>query len=416
MISYPDELNIIFKKLKDSGIKAIIVGGFVRDSLLGIESKDIDIELYGVTSFTNLEDILKEFGRVNVVGKSFGVCKLKFCDYDLDFSLPRRDNKVDSGHRGFDIELYSNLDFKTAASRRDFTINAIGYDVEEKKILDPFGGAVDLKNKILRAVDLNSFIQDPLRVLRAAQFCARFNLEIEQDLFLTCRNMVSKNMLDELPKERVFEEIKKLLLKSQRPSIGFKLLKEFDTVFYTDNLDVADEIAKQLTADNQTNLVLMLAGLCYNLEQKDTENFIIKLSDEKELLERVVKLTQAYCEIKNIHVDNINDYLLYKLAAKVDIEELLILSSSIYFTKNNSEVYSTGEEIFKRAKELNILKEKLPALLSGKELLKFGLEPSAKFSEILNEAYEAQMQGNFKSYDEALLWLREYISHKASFV
>jgi tRNA nucleotidyltransferase (CCA-adding enzyme) len=409
MISYPDELNIIFEKLKDYDIKAIIVGGFVRDSLLGIESKDIDIELYGVTSFTHLEDILKEFGNVNVVGKSFGVCKLKFYDLDLDFSLPRRDNKVDSGHRGFDIKLYSNLDFKTAASRRDFTINAIGYDVEENKLLDPFNGADDLRDKILRAVDLNSFIQDPLRVLRAAQFCARFNLEIEQDLFLTCRDMVSKNMLDELPKERVFEEIKKLLLKSQRPSIGFKLLKEFGTDIYTDNLDVVDEIAKQLTANNQTDMVLMLAGLCYNFEQKDTEDFIIKLSDEKELLNRVVKLTQSYCEIKNIDVDNINDYLLYKLATKVNIEELLILCSSIYFAKNSSKVYSEGEEIYKRAKELNILKEKLPALLGGKELLKFGLEPSPKFSKILDKAYEAQMHGDFKNYDEALLWLREYL-------
>ncbi|MDO9265971.1 MAG: CCA tRNA nucleotidyltransferase, partial [Sulfurimonas sp.] len=389
MISYPEELNIIFEKLKYSGIKAIIVGGFVRDSLLGIESKDIDIELYGVTSFTHLENILKEFGNVNVVGKSFGVCKLKFCDYDLDFSLPRRDNKVDSGHRGFDIKLYSNLDFKTAASRRDFTINAIGYDVEEKKILDPFGGTDDLRDKILRAVDLNSFIQDPLRVLRAAQFCARFNLEIEQNLFLTCRDMVSKNMLDELPKERIFEEIKKLLLKSRKPSIGFKLLKEFGTVFYTDNLDVVDEIAKQPTVNNQTNLVLMLAGLCYNFKQKDTEDFIIKLSDEKELLDRVIKLTRASSKIENIHVDNINSYLLYKLAAKVNIEELLILSGSIYFAKNNSEVYSGGEEIYKRAKELNILREKLLPLLNGKELLKFGLEPSPKFSEILNEAYEA---------------------------
>lgn len=409
MISYPDELNIIFEKLKDSGIKAIIVGGFIRDSLLGIESKDVDIELYGVTSFVQLEHFLKEFGRVNIVGKSFGVCKLKFCGYDLDFSLPRRDSKVDSGHRGFDVKLYSNLDFKTATSRRDFTINAIGYDVEEKKLLDPFKGADDLRDKILRAVDLNSFIQDPLRVLRAAQFCARFNLKIEQELFLTCRDMVSKNMLDELPKERVFEEIKKLLLKSQRPSIGFKLLKEFGTDIYTDNLDVVDEIAKQLTTNNQTNLVLMLAGLCYNFEKKDTENFIIKLSDEKELLDMVIKLTQTSSEIENLRVDNINDYLLYKLAAKVNIEELLILSSSIYFAKNNSKIYSAGEEIYKRAKELNILKKKLPALLSGKELLKFGLMPSPKFSEILDKAYEAQIHGNFKNYDEALLWLKKYL-------
>ncbi len=410
MINYPDKLNIIFKKLKDSGIKAIIVGGFIRDSLLGIESKDMDIELYGVTSFAQLEHFLKEFGRVNIVGKSFGVCKLKFYDLDLDFSLPRRDNKVDSGHRGFDTKLYSNLDFKAAASRRDFTINAIGYDVEEEKLLDPFKGADDLRDKILRAVDLKSFIQDPLRVLRAAQFCARFNLIIEQDLFLTCKEMVSKNMLNELPKERVFEEIKKLLLKSKIPSIGFRLLKEFGTDIYTDNLHVADEIAKQLTANNQTNLVLMLAGLCYNFEQKDTEDFIIKLSDEKELLDRVIKLTQANSEIENLRVENINDYLLYKLATKVNIEELLILSSSIYFAKNNSEVYSVGEEIYKRAKELNILKKKLPALLSGKELLKFGLKPSPKFSEILDKAYEAQMQGNFKSYDEALLWLKDYLN------
>ena len=409
MISYPDELNIIFEKLKSLNLKPVIVGGFVRDSLLGIESKDIDIELYGVTSFNCVKDILEEFGSVNVVGKSFGVCKLKFYDLDLDFSLPRRDNKVDSGHRGFDIKLYSNLDFKTAAFRRDFTINAIGYDVEENKLLDPFNGADDLRDKILRAVDLNSFVEDSLRVLRAAQFCARFNLEIEQSLFLTCKDMVSKNMLNELPKERIFEEVKKLLLKSQKPSIGFKLLREFGTDIYTDNLNVIDEIAKQLSTDNQTNLVLMLAGLCYNFSQTETEDFILKLSDERELLERVVKLTQAYSEIENIHVNSINDYLLYKLATKVDIDELLVLSSSIYFAKNNSEVYSTGEEIYKRAQELNILKDKLPALLGGKELLKFGLKPSPKFSEILDKAYEAQMHGSFKTYDEALLWLKNYL-------
>ncbi len=409
MISYPNELNIVFEKLKSLGLKPIIVGGFVRDSLLGIKSKDIDIELYGVTSFTQLKDILEEFGSVNVVGKNFGVCKLKFRDYDLDFSLPRVDSKTNSGHRGFEIHIDSNLDFKTAASRRDFTINAIGYEVAEKKLLDPFNGADDLRDKILRAVNLNSFVEDPLRVLRAAQFCARFNLEIEHSLFLTCRDMVLKHMLDELPKERIFEEVKKLLLKSQKPSIGFELLREFGTVFYTDNLDVVDEIAKQLTADNQTNLVLMLAGLCYNFNQTKIEDFILKLSDERELLKRVIKLAKTSSEIDNIYKNGSDNYLLYKLATKVNIDEILILSSSIYFAKNNSKIYSAGEEIYKKAKELNILKEKFPALLSGKELLKFGLKPSPKFSEILNEAYEAQMHGSFKTYDEALLWLKEFL-------
>lgn len=410
MISYPDELNIIFDKLESLNLKPIIVGGFVRDFLLGIESKDIDIELYGVTSFTYLENILKKFGNVNVVGKSFGVCKLKFFDYDLDFSLPRIDNKINFGHRGFEVEVNPNLDFVTAASRRDFTINAIGYDVIEKKILDPFNGVDDLKNKILRAVNKNTFIEDPLRVLRAAQFSARFELQVDKTLSNLCKKMVSNNMLNELPKERVFGEIKKLLLKSQKPSIGFKLLREFGTDIYTDNLSVIDEIAKQLTADNQANLILMLAGLCYNFNKTQTEDFILKLSNEKELLNRVIKLTQASSEIDNIYKNKQSSYLLYKLATKVNIEELLILSSSIYFSKNNSKIYSVGEEIYKKAKELNILKEKLPALLGGKELLKFGLKPSPKFSEILNEAYEAQMHERFKCYDEALIWLKNYLN------
>ena len=136
MIDYPKKLNIIFDKLLSNSIKPIIVGGFVRDFLLDLESKDIDIELYGINSFSKLEKILKEFGDVISVGKSFGVCKLKFNNLDLDFSLPRIDSKIDKGHKGFQIVIDSSLDFKTATSRRDFTINAIGYDVISKKILE----------------------------------------------------------------------------------------------------------------------------------------------------------------------------------------------------------------------------------------------------------------------------------------
>jgi tRNA nucleotidyltransferase (CCA-adding enzyme) len=410
MINYPQKLNPIFDRLKSFDIKPVIVGGFIRDSLLKIESKDIDIELYGTLTFKKLQEILQEFGAVNIVGKSFGVCKLRFEDYDLDFSFPRRDSKIESGHRGFEVTIDSTLDFKTAASRRDFTINAIGYDVIGKKLLDPYNGIGDLKEKILKAVDEKSFAEDPLRVLRAAQFCARFELKIERNLFLTCKDMVSKKMLAQLPKERVFEEIKKLLLKSRKPSLGFELLKEFGTDIYTDNLDVVDEIAKRLSSDNQTNTVLMLAGLCYNFEQKKAEYFISKLSDEKELLKRSLLLVKFHNEIENIYLNNLNDYALYKLAAEANIEELLILSGSIYFAKNESKVYKAGEEVYKRAKDLNILNKKLPPLLGGKELLESGLKPSPKFSKILDASYEAQMQGEFKNYDEALLWLKKYLN------
>lgn len=409
MINYPDKLNIIFNKLKNCSIKPIIVGGYIRDFLLDIESKDIDIEVYGVSSFNELENILKEFGSVNIVGKSFGVCKLYYQDYDLDFSFPRKDNKIKAGHRGFYVEINPNIDFKTASSRRDFTINSIGYDVIEKKILDPFNGLNDLKNSILRAVDLNSFGEDPLRVLRAVQFSTRFNLKIDENLFNICKEMVSEKMLDELPKERIFEEVKKLLLFSKKPSIGFKLLKEFGSDLYTNNISVIDEIAKQMTDNKQTNLALMLAGLCYNFTQTQTENFVLRLTNEKKLLNMITVLINKYNEIDTIYKNGINDYLLYKLAAKAKIKELVILSSSIYFANNNSKIYRAGEEIYKRAKKLNILDKKLPPILMGKDILEFKLKPSPLFSEILHLAYKAQMQGKFHNRRGAKEWLKNYL-------
>ncbi len=405
IIDYPTELDIIFDTLKKSSIKPILVGGYVRDKLLNEESKDIDIELYGVSSLDKVEEILQKFGAVNSVGKSFGVCKLKFEEYELDFSLPRKDNKIKSGHRGFDVKVYSHLDFKTAASRRDFTINAIGYDVIEKKMLDPFGGREDLKNRVLRAVNLESFGQDPLRVLRAAQFCARFNLQIEHNLYLTCKDMVSKNLLSELPKERIFEEIKKLLLKSQKPSIGLKLLEEFGFDIPTKNMFVTDKLAKNLTTNEQTNLVLMLAALCYHFEQTEIEAFFVKLTNEKVLFQRVIALVEFHKKIETLQ----SDYTLYKLATQVNIEELLILSSSIYSANNNTKMVQKCEELYKRVEELGITHKKLSPLVMGRDIVKFGLQPSPNFSKILNEAYEAQMHGKFINYSDAILWLRAYL-------
>lgn len=409
MIRYPHKLDLIFDKLKNNGLRPVIVGGYIRDAILKIKSKDIDIEIYGVLSFEKLQDLLKEFGSVNMVGKSFGVCKLKFEDYDLDFSLPRVDNKVGSGHKGFRVEINPTIDFKTATSRRDFTINSIGYDIIEKKILDPFGGVDDLKKRILKAVNLESFSQDPLRVLRAAQFCARFDLKIEDALFETCKNMVLKNMLAELPKERVFEEIKKLLLKSQKPSVGFELLREFGTNLYTKDAAVTDEIAKRLTSNKQTNLVLMLAGLCHTMEQNEIENFLLQFTNEKEILKRVSELVLGYNKTITANVKNIDDYFLYKLAAAVSIEEFTILSFSICKANDKPKVCQITQIIEKRAKELAVFNKKLPPLLHGKELILCGLKPSPNFKKILEDAYEAQMHSIFQNHAEAMIWLKKYL-------
>ncbi|MDF1878921.1 CCA tRNA nucleotidyltransferase, partial [Sulfurimonas sp. SAG-AH-194-C20] len=198
MFEYPKKLDIIFDKMYSLGIQPIIVGGFIRDKILHTDSKDIDIELYGLDSLEILENTLQEFGHINTVGKSFGVCKLEFYDLDLDFSLPRTDSKVAAGHKGFHVTTNKNLDFKTASSRRDFTINSMGYDVKEKKLLDPFNGQKDIQNKILRSVDIEKFAQDPLRILRGIQFSSRFNFVLDEKLLTLFKILIEKKALQEL--------------------------------------------------------------------------------------------------------------------------------------------------------------------------------------------------------------------------
>lgn len=410
MIEYPKELDPIFNILKKHNAKPIIVGGFIRDNLLKIKSKDIDIEIYGISSFEKLENILKEFGSVNIVGKCFGVCKLNFNDLDLDFSLPRKDNKISSGHKGFEIEVDSTLDFKTASSRRDFTINAIGYDILEKKILDPFNGVIDLKNRILKAVDKTKFIQDPLRVLRAVEFYSRFDLVLDSKLFTLCENMVNKNLLNELPKSRIFGEIQKLILKSPKPSTGFKLLKKLHCFKYfkpIDSLSVKDlnqtlsyldKIKQQRIDSPKLQTILSLAVLCNKFNSAQTTQFITNLSDEKELLKEVLILNKS--NLKNSYTDS----ELYRLATKVTIESFLIYQELIHDSDREF------DDLKQRAITLDILNKKVPPLLQGRDILALGIKPSKEFSKILSLAYELQINMEIKNHKEAIVWLKNYLA------
>lgn len=402
-MDYPRELDTLFDLLQQKNIRPIIVGGYVRDSFLGKTSKDIDIELYGVASLDKVAKILEKFGDINSVGKSFGVCKLRLSGYELDFSLPRKESKIGVGHRGFVVDFYPEIDFKTATSRRDFTINAIGYDVIEKKILDPFGGREDLKKRVLRAVDLLHFADDPLRVLRAAQFCARFELSLQKDLFLLCKEMVTSHLLEQLPKERIFEEIKKLLLKAQKPSLGVQILQDLHFNLPVKKISIVDLLAQHRTTNEQTNLVLMLAGLFYHLDEKEIERILLKLTNEKKLIHKVIVLVRAYQKIEFIK----SDYALYKLATEVKIEEFILLSRAIFSAHNNFAMLQKCEELHQRAGALKIMHQKLPPLLMGRDIVKLGIPPSQKFTHILEEAYEAQMHATFTNYEDALIWLRK---------
>ena len=407
-MNYPSQLKPIFNTLLEQNIKPIIVGGFVRDSLLEIESKDIDIELYNLASLDSLEKILAEFGDVNSVGKSFGVCKLTLKDLDIDFSLPRRDSKISKGHAGFKITTDSSLDFPTATSRRDFTMNAIGYDVSTHKLLDPFNGIDATKSKLISAVDLSKFDEDPLRVLRAIQFASRFEFHLDDALFEKCKTMLQNSVLEELPKERIFEEIKKLLLKSKKPSIGFKLLQELGGFTYFKELASLSDEAFALTlkrldylASLDTKgkrLALMLSLLTQPLQLQERTTFLERFTNKKELLQEVLLFTTI-----RVDVNNFSDYDIYLLATQVTIKTFLYYLEALSLGSDQKQV----EKIKQRAIELNVLEKKAPALLLGRDLISLGLKPSEKFSTILHDAYLAQINALFHTKDEAIEWVKK---------
>ncbi|MDO8583927.1 MAG: HD domain-containing protein [bacterium] len=281
--------------------RALFVGGFVRDALLKHVSKDADMEVYGVAPQV-LEDLLVTLfsGRVIRAGKAFGVLKIPLGEgLDLDVAIPRRETKNGSGHTGFLIDSDPTMSLKDAARRRDFTINAIAVDPLTHELIDPYDGKQDLENSRLCVVDPDTFVEDPLRVYRAIQFAARFDLKVEQASFNIMQLMVERGDLDELSKERVSDEIKKLLLKSPTPSRGFELMKDLGMIerYYPELavlertpqepewhpegnvwihtlmvLDVAAMIIRQENRNfsEQEKLQVMIGALCHDLGKPAT--------------------------------------------------------------------------------------------------------------------------------------------------
>ena len=226
MMDIPAPLHTVLESLMDAGYRPVIVGGSVRDALMGRPVKDYDVEVYGVGSMEILQRLLQPQGRVDAVGRHFGVLKMWFGEDEVDFSLPRTEKKTGAGHRGFAVTTDGGLSYADAARRRDFTINAIGYDVAEGMFFDPFDGQRDLKQGVLRHIDETTFVEDPLRVYRAVQFVARFGMTLADETFALCQKMVKEGRLEELPRERVWAEWRKLLLQSPRPSIGFEWMRK----------------------------------------------------------------------------------------------------------------------------------------------------------------------------------------------
>jgi len=451
----PSSVIKLSQILMEIGARPIVVGGYVRDHFLGVESKDIDIEVYGISSLDVLKSSLETFTPVHEVGKSFGVLKIRLDDHDLDISLPRTEIKTAKGHKGFHVQTNGYLDFNTASKRRDFTMNAIGYDIKTDFFIDPHGGKVDIKNSIIRHVDDKSFAEDPLRVLRAVQFAARFNFKLDTNTLKLCQTMIKDDMLSELPKERIFEEYKKLLLKAPKPSIGFELLDKLNALFpelkalqgivqdetkhpegdvWTHTMMSLDAMAELKTGNKKKDITLMLAILCHDLGKVKTTKIIDnevsatdhhnvlepalslleRLSDQKSLVDAVIALIQEHPMPSRLYKEDAQDSDIRRLSTRIDIEDLVTLAKADNFGRSTQDAmdkkYPPGEWLLAKAKELNILHKGPEQILQGRHLIACGQKAGKQFKDILQQSYEAQLEGRFFTEEEALVWLEDYLS------
>ncbi len=450
----PKILKIISKTLKTEGAKAIIVGGSVRDHFLKLPIKDYDIEVYGLEHIEQLEEILKEYGSVNLVGKSFGVLKFVHLEEEYDFSFPRTEKKIAKGHDGFEITCNGMMSFAQASIRRDFTINAMGYDIEEQKFIDPHGAKEDMQQRVLRHINSKTFVEDPLRIYRAIQFSARFGYTLADETIMLCKEMVEDGVLKELPKERIYTEFKKLLLKSPKPSIGFELMRELGILRYYPELQAiidvpqspfwhpegdvwihtlmsVDKMVEFKTGDDKQDLKLMFALLCHDLGKathtqikpnrisaigheiagvEPTKKFLYRLTDEHSFIESILPLVRHHMAPSKYFRGGVKNKTIRKLSTKVNIEEVVTVARADFLGRTTEAsikgIYEAGDWLLKKAQELDVYNNPPKALIQGRDLIHLGFKPSKEFKAILDRVYIAQLDGKISSYNEGVEFIR----------
>jgi tRNA nucleotidyltransferase (CCA-adding enzyme) len=443
-----DAARAVATTVQARGGRALIVGGWVRDQLRGRPSKDIDLEVFGIPQDL-LPQLLGTLGRVEAVGQSFAVYKVLIDGVPLDVALPRRDSKTGRGHKGFDVHGDPFMSFEDAARRRDFTINAISFDPLAGEYIDPFEGRADVQRRLLRAVDLMTFGDDSLRVLRAVQFAARFEFALDERTAALCRTIP----LDDLPSERVWGEIEKLLLQAERPSIGFALALDLGVIdrvlpelkpllgceqepewhpegdVWTHTLMVIDQ-ARMLNRDlPRAHLIaIMLAAVCHDLGKPATTAFIdgrIRSPNHEEagveptlrLLDRlnvhtidgydarkqVVGLVAQHLKPGMFHkAPHVTDGAFRRLAQKVDMELLARLARADCLGRTGEFDCSAMDWFLERARALGVEHQPPKPLLMGRHLLELGLTPGPRVGDVLKQVYEKQLDGAVATIDEAI--------------
>lgn len=406
-----EQVKDLARGIKGRGGRALFAGGFVRDQLLGNKSKDVDVEVHGLdpNSLKQEIEIFAKFNKLKVdeVGASFTVLKV---GTSLDISLPRTEKKSGIGHKAFEIVGNPNLGTLEASRRRDFTINSLLQDVLTGEIIDHFGGREDLKNGLIRVVDPSTFVDDSLRVLRAAQFAARFSFNIGEDTINLCRSID----LSDLPKERIWTEIEKLLL-GRDPRFGLGWLNKLGIVdqLFPELVTVRDkgrffgigltlEAARKLIGDlpHEKKVTIMLVALCGDFRSDaSVESFLDRLNIQtinnfkvRETVLTLLKLQQHF--VCNFESNEEIKASIRKLSTVVEID----LFARILKARG---LEQESEWLVDEASKLGVLNKAPEPVLMGRHLLMMGLKPSPQIGEILDEVFEQQIEGKITNLDEA---------------
>lgn len=438
-----ENVRKIARLVKENGGQAYFVGGFVRDRLLGIENKDIDMEVHGITPDA-LEEILDSVGSRIEIGKSFGVYSL--CGRSIDIAMPRKETATGRGHRDFQVDVDPFIGTQKAAMRRDFTVNAIMQDVLTGEIVDHFGGERDLSAGILHHVNDDAFGEDPLRVLRGAQFAARFNFEIAPETVMLCKTID----LSTLSRERVFDELKKALLKAEKPSVFFEKLRIMEQLsvwfpeveqligipqhsryhkegdVWTHTMMVIDEAANR-RKKTESPLYFMLSALvhdfgkitCTEFVKGDyhayghetgrlptVRRFLRRLTNENALCAYVLNMTELHMKPRVLASDNSSVKATNKMfdSAKSprDLVQLALCDGLGKIPQK-----PCGETEAFLSKRLRIFEEYMSRpYVNGQDLIAAGVKPGEEFSELLSYAHKLRLAGVMK--DNALSQVLAY--------